>query len=61
MYQNFEKILISKGLKAADVSKATGIAQSTLSDWKSGKSTPKTDKLIKIAAFLETTVEALME
>ena len=31
----------------------------TLSDWKRGKSTPKIDKLQKIAAFLNVTTEYL--
>ena len=34
----------------------TGIATSTLSDWKNGKSTPKLDKLEKIASCLNVDV-----
>lgn len=32
----------------------------TLSDWKNGKSTPKQDKLMKIADYFGVTVEYLM-
>jgi len=52
MYKIYEKVLNEKGLKNADVAKGTGISNMTLSDWKRGVSTPKTDKLQKIADFL---------
>lgn len=60
MYERFEKLLKEKGLKAADVSAATGIGRSTFSDWKSGRSRPKHEKLVKIANALGTTPEYLM-
>lgn len=47
MYEIFLKLLKAKGCSAYQVSKATGIAQSTLSDWKNGKSIPKADKIQK--------------
>lgn len=48
-YEKFEALLKSYNTTVYRVSKATGIAQSTFSDWKSGRSTPKADKLKKIA------------
>ena len=60
MYEIFEKLLKEKGLKAADVTRATGIKSPVFSEWKKGKSRPNTDKLIKIADFLGVTVEYLM-
>ena len=48
-YKKFEALLDSHKTSVYKVAKATGIAQSTFSDWKSGRSTPKTDKLKKIA------------
>lgn len=39
------------------MAKATGITKSTFSDWKSGRSNPKNDKLQKIAAFLGVSVD----
>ena len=42
------------------VAKETGIAQSTMSDWKSGKSTPKVDKLLKIAECLDVSLEQIV-
>ena len=60
MYDTFAKLLKEKNLKPIDVSKATGISPATLSDWKTGKSKPKQDKLIKIADYFGVTVDYLM-
>lgn len=59
IYGRFEQLLQEKGLTAYKVSKATGIAQATFSDWKNGKSVPKLNKMIKIAEFLEVPLEWL--
>ena len=59
-YQNFDRLLKSHNTTAYRVAKGTGIAPSTFSDWKSGRSVPKADKLRKIAAFLGVSVEALI-
>lgn len=34
-----------------------GLSRSVFSDWKSGKSMPKTDKLLKIAEFFGVSVD----
>ena len=60
MYEIFAKLMSLKGCSAYQVSKATGIAQSTLSDWKSGKTAPKIDKMQKIADYFGVPVEYLM-
>ena len=59
MYEIFAKLLELKGLKAADVSRATGIKSPVFSEWKKGKSKPNIDKMIKIANFLGVSVEYL--
>lgn len=59
MYEMFEKLMAENGLSAYKVSLATGISQSTLSDWKSGNYTPKVDKLQKIADFFGVPLEYL--
>ncbi|MBQ8519257.1 MAG: helix-turn-helix transcriptional regulator [Agathobacter sp.] len=59
MYEIYCKIRDAKGFKDADVVRATGITKSTFSDWKSGRSNPKNDKLTKIADFLGVSVEYL--
>ena len=38
-----------------------GLARSTFSDWKSGKSMPKTDKLIKIANYFGVDIGYFIE
>lgn len=53
MYCVFDKLLKDYGVKASAVAKATGIPQSTFSDWKKGKSNPKEDKINKIANFFK--------
>lgn len=60
MYTKYAVIRDLKGLKDIDVAKGTGIATSTLSDWKRGICRPKVDKLMKIAEFLECSIEALL-
>ena len=57
MYEYYQKLLDEKGLKNADVARATGISNMTLSDWKRGKSEPKTKNMQKIADFLGATVD----
>lgn len=59
MYEIFAKLLKEKGLKAADVTRATGIKSPVFSEWKKGKSKPNTEKTIKIANFLGVSVEYL--
>lgn len=51
MYEIFSKLLQKYGVTPYKVSKETGVSQSTLSDWKRGISTPKPDKLQKIADY----------
>lgn len=59
-YSIYERIRTQKGYTNADVSKGTGIGQSTFSDWKKGRSEPKMEKLTKIANFLDVSVAFLM-
>ena len=53
MFERYLEMLKEKKLKNIDVSRATGIPASTFSDWKKGKSSPKRDKIEKIANFFE--------
>lgn len=57
MYQRFEELLRNKNVTAYRVSKETGIPASTFTDWKTGKSKPKVDKLKKIADYFNVTIE----
>lgn len=60
MYEIFEKMCKEKGLTPYKVSQLTGIGRSTLSDWKKGKSTPKADKLAKIAELFDVPVSVFI-
>ena len=51
MYSKFESLLEKYNTTAYKVGKATNITSSTFSNWKNGISTPKVDKLQKIADF----------
>lgn len=61
LYKKFKQLLEERNITAYRVWKDTGIPQSTLSDWKSGRSTPKVDKLIKIANYFEVPLEELLK
>lgn len=60
MYEVFAKLLDESNKKAADVARATEIPSSTFTDWKKGRSTPKQEKLKKIADYFGVSVEYLM-
>ncbi len=60
MYEIFSELLQRYGVTAYKVSKATGISQSSLSDWKKGKVTPKTENMKKIADYFGVSIEYLM-
>ena len=59
-YSKFEELLRAKETTVYQVSKATGIAASTFTDWKNGRSTPKADKLARIAAFFGVGLDELL-
>ena len=59
-YQYFEQLLKMNGTSVYRVSKDTGIAGSTFADWKNGRSTPKADKLKKIADYFGVSLEYLI-
>lgn len=60
MYEIFSNLLQKYGVTAYKVSKETGVSQSTLSDWKRGISTPKQDKLQKIADYFGVSLTYLL-
>lgn len=60
-YRNFEHLLKINQTTVYRVSKATGISASTFSDWKSGRSVPKADKLMRIAEHFGVSLEYLLD
>lgn len=61
MYKKFAKLLEQTNKTAYRVSKDTGIAQSVLSDWKTGRSKPKADKLKILADYFGVSIEHFLE
>ena len=58
-YARFEALLYQHNTTVYRVSKETGIAPSTFSDWKNGRSTPKADKLRRIADHFGISIDSL--
>lgn len=59
-YQAYSTIRDAKEMRDSDVVKRASVPQSTLSDWKSGRSCPKIDKLFRIAMALDVPMEKLL-
>ena len=60
MYENYAKLRDEKGVTDYRVSQVTKIPPSTFSDWKSGRSKPKTQKLMILADYFGVTVDYLI-
>ena len=58
-YDRYERIIERKGITSARVADMTGIRKSAFSDWKSGRSMPKYDKISAIAKALDVDVTAI--
>mgnify|MGYP000937009520 FL=1 len=61
MYEKFAELLDKNNKTAYVVAKETGIAQSVLSDWKTGRSTPKFDKLLILSKYFGVPVKYFAE
>ena len=59
-YDIFEDLLKINKTTVYRVSKDTGIAASTFSDWKSGRSVPKLDKIKIIADYFGVSLESML-
>ena len=61
MYEKYVKLRDERGLTDYRVSVDTGIVKSTFTDWKTGRSKPKLDKLQKLAAYFGVEVTYFLE
>lgn len=61
MYNKYVSLRDGKGVTDYRVSEETGITKSTFTDWKTGRSKPKFDKLIALAKYFEVPVEYFAE
>lgn len=57
MYKKYEELLKKTGKTSYQVSKDTGIAENIFSYWKNGRSTPKVDKLQKLAKYFGVDID----
>lgn len=57
MYQKYTELRDAKGVSDYRVSKDTGITKSTFTDWKSGRSEPKIEKLKILADYFGVSIE----
>lgn len=60
MYEIFEKLLQKHGVTTYQVSKATGITQSTFSNWKSRRNLISSENGKKIAEYFNVSLDYLM-
>ena len=60
MYSVFEQLLQKYKVTPYKVAKEAGVTQTALSNWKSGRSTPTTKTLQKIADYFGVTIDYLM-
>lgn len=61
MFGKIEKLMTERGITAYQVSKDTGIAQSSLSDWKVGKSKPGVENLLILARYFGVPMEFFLQ
>ena len=61
MYEKFAQLLVKNDKTAYRVSKDTGIPANTFSDWKTGRSKPKVDKLKILADYFSVPIEYFLE
>lgn len=59
-YKTFEELLKINKTTVYRVAKDTGIAPSTLSDWKNGRSAPKADKIRRLAAYFGVSTDYML-
>lgn len=60
MYEIFEQLLQKYDVTSYKVAKEAGVTQTALSNWKTGKSTPTTKTLQRIADYFGVTIDYLM-
>lgn len=61
MYKKYLEIRNKRGVTDYRVSKDTGITKSTFTDWKSGRSVPKVDKIKILADYFGVSLEYFLE
>ena len=60
-YKKFAELLKRNNITAYQVSKDTGIYSTLFSDWKSGKSKPKVDKIKILADYFGVSIDYFLD
>ncbi|GGA37264.1 helix-turn-helix domain-containing protein [Paenibacillus physcomitrellae] len=60
IYERIDLLIRMKKMTKKSFCEKLGISTGNLGDWKRGKSTPSTNKLIEIAAFFDVSLDWLM-
>lgn len=60
-YKKYAELRDRKLVTDYEVSKKTKVPTSTLSNWKAGRYTPKSDKIKKIADYFGVSIEYFLE
>lgn len=53
-------LMQERGVRASDIVKQTGIKQSTITEWKMGRSSPSVNALVMLADYFGVTVDYLV-
>jgi transcriptional regulator with XRE-family HTH domain len=61
MYKKYVELRDKNGVTDYRVAEDTKIPRSTFSEWKSGRSNPKVDKLLKIAEYFGVSIEYFLK
>lgn len=61
MYKKFAELLVKTNKTIYRVANDTGIAATTLYDWRDGRTIPKTDKLVILAEYFGVSIEYFLE
>jgi len=59
-YEKYERLKEAKEVSNYQVSKETGIAEATLSEWKNGKYAPKIESLKTLAKYFDVPLTELI-
>lgn len=57
---NLYKVMNERKISSSKLAKDNNISTGNISDWKMGRSNPKTDTLIKIADYLNVSIDYLV-
>lgn len=61
IYEKYVKLRDAKGVTDYRVAKDIGLGHSLFNDWKTGRSQPKVDKLMKLANYFDVPITYFIE